>query len=334
MRPPMQGHAACLMNENDCDSIPIIGGGCSLERENLPLMKGWMGDQEITVLREGRSREVHPLKPLLIHGNLEYQQCSPKQFKEAQTQDPSLDRFFEWAKEPFQGNNSQNKWFEMDGDLLVRRYKRPEDGVFLRQVLVPKKLRDEVLRLGHDGILAGHLGIKKSGDRIITNFYWPGIMGDIRRYCQSCDICQRTVDKGSVRRAPVQSVPWVHIPFDKVAIDLIGPLHPVTNRGKRYILTVVDYATRYPEAVPLEKIDTESIAEALIGIFSRVGFPREILSDNGAQFVSQVMKEVTRLISVKQLFSSPYHPMANGLCEKFNGTLKKMLIRMSNEQPK
>ena len=137
-----------------------------------------------------------------------------------------------------------------------------------------------------------------------------------------------------MRKAPVQSVPWVHIPFDKVAIDLIGPLHPVTNRGKRYILTVVDYATRYPEAVPLEKIDTESIAEALIGIFSRVGFPREILSDNGSQFVSQVMKEVTRLISVKQLFSSPYHPLANGLCEKCNGTLKKMLIRMSNEQPK
>ena len=284
--------------------------------------------------REGRIRETHPLKPLLIHGNLEYQQCSPKQFKEAQTQDPSLDRFFEWAKEPFQGNNSQVKWFEMDGDLLVRRYKRPEDGILLRQVLVPKKLRNEVLRLGHEGILAGHLGIKKSSDRILTNFYWPGILGDIRRYCQSCDICQRTVDKGSVRKAPVQSVPWVHIPFDKVAIDLIGPLHPVTNRGKRYILTVVDYATRYPEAVPLEKIDTESIAEALIGIFSRVGFPREILSDNGSQFVSQVMKEVTRLISVKQLFSSPYHPMANGLCEKCNGTLKKMLIRMSNEQPK
>ena len=95
--------------------------------------------------REGRIRETHPLKPLLIHGNLEYQQCSPKQFKEAQTQDPSLDRFFEWAKEPFQGNNSQVKWFEMDGDLLVRRYKRPEDGILLRQVLVPKKLRNEVL---------------------------------------------------------------------------------------------------------------------------------------------------------------------------------------------
>ena len=141
----------------------------------------------------------------------------------------------------------------------------------------------------------------------------------------------------------MKKAPWVHQPFDKVAIDLIGPLYPVTNRGKRYILTACFicykndlncYDTRYPEAVPLEKIDTETIAEALMGIFSREGYSREILNDNGTQFVSQVMREVTRLISVKQLFSSPYHPMANGLCETFNGTLKKMLIRMSSEQPK
>ena len=230
--------------------------------------------------RGGRVGEIHPLKPLLIRGNPEYQQCSPKQFKEAQGQDQSLDRFFEWAKEPFQGNNSSVKWFEMDGDLLVGRYRRSEDGILLRQVMVPKKLKSEVLRLGHEDILAGHLGIKKSSGRILTNVYWPGILDDIRMFCQSCDICQRTVNKGSEKKAQVQSVPWVHLPFDKVAIDLIGPLYPVTNLGKRYILTLVDYATRYPEAVPLEKIVTETIAEALMGIFSRVGFPREILSDN------------------------------------------------------
>ena len=189
--------------------------------------------------------------------------------------------------------------------------------------------------MAHEDILAGHLGIKKSSDRILTNFYWPGILGDIRRLCQSCNICQRTVNNRNVKKAPVQSVPWVHLPFDKVAIDLIDPLYPVTNRGKRYILTVVDYATPYPEAVPLEKkIDTKTIAEALMGIFSRVGYSRELLRDNETQFVSQVMREVSRLTSVKQLFSSPYHPMANGLCETFNGTLKKMLIRMSSEQPK
>ena len=396
MRQPVHGHAACLIEDEDEYSFPVIRGGSVLEKDNLPLMKGLVGDQEVTVLRDtgstgvmvkadlvhpsqftGRNRklkmvtsrleeypvawiqvdtpvfsgylqalclpdpiydlvignipgvhlvilgdsgrnttkgmyqekaipsietrecvvipinsartvdfkaeaitcnevkgsiqvgpstneisekeetgrelpigevnviggavqtlgervrEMHPLKPLLIRGSPAYQQCSPKQFKEAQVQDPSLEKFFEWAKEPFQGNNSQVKWFEMDGDLLVRRYKRPEDGILLRQVMVPKKLRHEVLRLGHEGILAGHLGIKKSSDRITTNFYWPGISGDIRRICQSCDICQRTVNKGNVRKAPVQSVPWVHIPFDKVAIDLIGPLYPVTNRGKR-----------------------------------------------------------------------------------------------------
>ena len=100
------------------------------------------------------------------------------------------------------------------------------------------------------------------------------------------------------------------------------------------MLTLVDYATRYPEAVALAKIGTETVAEALLGIFARVGFPQEILSDNGTQFVSQVMQEVARLISVKQLFSSPYHPMANGLCERFNGTLKKMLLRLCSEQPR
>ena len=82
---------------------------------------------------------MHLLKPLLIRGSPEYQQCSPKQFKEAQVQDPSLEKLFEWAKGPFQGNNSRVKWFEMDDHLLVRRYKRPEDGILLRQVMVPKK---------------------------------------------------------------------------------------------------------------------------------------------------------------------------------------------------
>ena len=76
-------------------------------------------------------------------------------------------------------------------------------------------------------------------------------------------------------------------------------------------------------------------SRGLVGdFFSRVGFPQEILSDYGTQFVSSVMQGNARLISVKQLFSSPYHSMANGLCEKFNGTLKKMLVRLCNEQPR
>ena len=97
---------------------------------------------------------------------------------------------------------------------------------------------------------------------------------------------------------------------------------------------MVDYATRYPDAVPLKNIDTETVAEALLDMYSRLGFPEEVLSDNGSQFVSECMAEVSRLLSIRQLTSTPYHPMCNGLVEKFNGTLKAMLKRLCSEQPR
>ena len=119
-----------------------------------------------------------------------------------------------------------------------------------------------------------------------------------------------------------------------VAVDIVGPITPATDRGKRYILTVVDYASRYPDAVALANIDTETVAEALLDIYSREGIPQEVLSDRGTQFTSDVMKEVRCLLSLKQLTSIPYHPICNGLVERFNGTLKLMLKRMCVERPK
>ena len=95
---------------------------------------------------------------------------------------------------------------------------------------------------------------------------------------------------------------------------------------------MVDYATRYPDAVPLKNIDTETVAEALLDMYSRLGFPEEVLSDNNTQFISECMEEVSRLLSIRQLTSTPYHPMCNGLVEKFNGTLKAMLRRLCSEQ--
>ncbi|XP_074609412.1 uncharacterized protein LOC141863662 [Acropora palmata] len=153
-------------------------------------------------------------------------------------------------------------------------------------------------------------------------------------HCKSCDICQKTVNKGSVPKVPLQKMPLIDMPFKWVAIDRIGPVSPSSEAGHRYILTLVDYATRYPEAVPLKNIDTETVAEALVDIFRRLGIPQEILSDLGTQFVSDCMKEVARLLSIKQLTTTPYHPMCNGLTEKFNGTLKTTLKRLCSEQPR
>ena len=116
-------------------------------------------------------------------------------------------------------------------------------------------------------------------------------------------------------------------------MDLVGPILPPSEMGHRYILTLVDYATRYPEAVPLKNIETETVAEALMDMYSRLGIPEEVLSDLGTQFVSKCMDEVSRLLSIIRLTTTPYHPICNGLVERFNGTLKKMLRRLCNKQP-
>ncbi|XP_043212021.1 uncharacterized protein LOC122376289 [Amphibalanus amphitrite] len=120
----------------------------------------------------------------------------------------------------------------------------------------------------------------------------------------------------------------------RVALDLNGPIHPPSEEGHRYILTLVDYATRYPEAVPLKTCTAEAVAEALIDLYSRLGVPDEMLTDLGRQFVSNCMEEVSELLNIRHLTTTPYHPMCNGLVEKFNGTLQMMLKRLSSEQPR
>ena len=159
------------------------------------------------------------------------------------------------------------------------------------------------------------------------------MQGDITSFCRSClsDVCQKTTAKGSVPRVPLGDMPLIDMPFRRVAVDLVGPILPPSEKGHRYILTLVDYATRYPKAVPFTNIETEAVAEALLDMYSHLGIPEEVLSDLGIQFVSKCMKEVSRLLSIKRLTTTPYHPICNGLVERFNGTLKKMLRRLCSE---
>ena len=176
-------------------------------------------------------------------------------------------------------------------------------------------------------------GAKKTEVRILPNFFWPGLRQDVIRFCRSCDVCQRTVKRGNVKKVPLGSMPLIHTPFKRVAVDIVGPIAPLSEAEHRYILTLVDYATRYPEAVPLKKITTEAIAEALLDIYNRVGIPEEVLTDQGTQFMSECIQEVSRLLSIKGLTSTPYHPICNGLVERWNGTLKFMLKRLCQDQP-
>ena len=126
----------------------------------------------------------------------------------------------------------------------------------------------------------------------------------------------------------------IDTPFKRVAVDIVGPIEPRSERKSRYILTMIDYATRYPEAVVLPGIETEHVAEALVEMFSRVGIPDEMLTDCGSQFIAEVMKEVSRLLSLQQTTTTPYHPICNGLIERFHMKLKQIPRRMCAERPK
>ena len=178
------------------------------------------------------------------------------------------------------------------------------------------------------------MGVKKTLSRIQFHFYWPGMGAEVSRLVRSCDICQKTSDRGRVKPPPLQPLPLISEPFERVAVDLVGPITPRASDGAKYMLTCVDFSTGWPEAVNLRNIEATTVAEALLEIFCRVGLPKQILSDRGSQFTSCMMEELWRLLSIKGLRNTAYHPMCNGLCERFNRTLKRMLKRMAAEQPK
>ena len=176
---------------------------------------------------------------------------------------------------------------EKQGGIWYRIRQRKDDVVDPRkQILVPKFLRERVMGMAHDSLFGGHLEVKSTEDRTQTNFFWPGLHEDVTSFCRSCDVCQKTVARGSVPRAPLGDMPLIDQPFKRVAIDLVGPIAPTSNKGHRCILTLVDYAKSYPEAVPLKNIETETVAEALLDLYSQVGVPEEVLSDLETQFTS------------------------------------------------
>lgn len=263
---------------------------------------------------------------------------TPEILSKKQKEDPTLRNVRRLAESKTtvrggRGKNSQGvATYQWKNNILYRTFQK--DGREHHQVVVPKEYRMDVLRLAHDIPMSGHLGITKTKQRVWNDFVWPGICNDVKRYCSSCDICQRCTPKGSTPKVPLGKMPIIDTPFDRVAIDIIGPIIPSSERGHRYILTMVDYATRYVEAKPLKTAKSEEVAEALWEMWSRLGVPREILSDRGSQFVGDMAKEVNQLLCIRGISTTPRHAQGNGLVEKFNGTIKSMLRHLCQEQPK
>ena len=284
------------------------------------------------ITRAQAEKEAKGPKPLNV---TKINLVTNEDMKKVQLEDESLQKFWSLAKdkvEPVTVKGSTISYV-IKKDLLYRVFqnKRHSNGNVFTQMMVPLQYRKQVMELAHSSAFSGHMGRKATEDRVISNFFWPGCFSDVERFCKSCDICQRTTPAGKVKKLPLGKMPYIDVPFKRVAMDLIGPMVK-TDRGHQYVLTVIDVATRYPECVALKKIDTVSVADALMSIFARVGIPSDIQSDLGRQFTSDQMKEVCRLLGIKQLFNTPYHPQNTGVIERLNGVLKSMIKKLSYEK--
>ena len=180
--------------------------------------------------------------------------------------------------------------------------------------------------------MAGHLGKNKTSDRVLQRFYWPGVYRDVEDHIRICKQCQRSAPKGKAK-ASLIPLPIMEEPFKRIAMDVVGPL-PCSSSGKRFILVICDYATRYPEAIALRIADAPTIAEELLKFFARMGVPEEILTDQGTNFTSQLLAEVYHLLHIKPIRTTPYHPETDGLVERFNNTLKAMLRKAADDEGK
>lgn len=115
-------------------------------------------------------------------------------------------------------------------------------------------------------------------------------------------------------------MPLIEVLFERIGMDLIGPFHQ-SARGYQFVLILVDYATRYPEVVPLRSISAKSVAQALFQVISQVGIPKEILTRASLSCHAHY-GNCTGYWASKAIRTSVYHPQTDGLVHRLNKTLK------------
>lgn len=283
--------------------------------------------------RAQKAKNERPFRPL-ITAKAPQLDIDKEKLQQMQREDQSLAPVFEKVGEKETTDSGGNVTsFQIKDDLLVRRFFSKKRQTITFQVVVPTQLRNSVCIAAHDSLFGGHQAGNSTFLRISPFFFWPGYRRDIKEYCRSCEICQKTAPKGRMPPAPFEKTPVIDVPFSRICIDLVGPVTPVSQAGNRYILVAVDMATRFPLAKPLKNVTAQAVADALIEFFSYTGIPDELLCDNGSQFTADLIREMLRLLSVSQLHSTPYHPETNGVVERMNGSLKSMLRKLMAEKP-
>ncbi|UYV84270.1 hypothetical protein LAZ67_X001713, partial [Cordylochernes scorpioides] len=238
--------------------------------------------------------------------------------REQQNLDPDITKISNALN---QGEGAER--FEMKNGLL---YKRNFDPLGRRLLLViPKCMRPDILKEFHDVPTAGHLGFARTYDRIRKRYFWPGLYNSVRRYVAHCKECQRRKGENKLPAGKLIPIQPPSFPFQKIGMDLLGRF-PLSDKGNRWIIVCTDYLSKYAIAKALPSGTAAEIATFILEeVILKHGAPREIITDRGRAFMSQMVKEVTSRCKISHLFTTAYHPQTNGLTERLNKTLGDML---------
>ena len=198
--------------------------------------------------------------------------------------------------------------------------------VVRHQLCIPSSLRERITEEAH---ALGHVGITKLLGVLRRRFYWPHMSKTVKTVVRRCGPCAehkaRRFRKLCLRKPMVSDRPWYH-----VHIDLWQP-GTVSAEGHKYVLTVIDRLTHWPEMIPIHNKEAKTVARAFFeSVICRHGVPPVVISDNGSEF-KDVFDELVRKYGVRQIKTTPHHPQANGIVERLHGFMRGSIAAMSTE---
>ena len=316
----------------------------SSEQNSLnPLSCMWHAEDdevlhEVTFLYSNRDPpSCCPVSPILIP---EYDDLSSKDLPSLQRECPDFKYYYLYLTEDIIPEDPKVKTkvlaeasqFVILNDVLYHLYYPRGSSLKnepIRQLAVPRLLREEVLLNYHDNL--SHFGLNKTFQTIQLKFYWPRMYQNTYDYIQGCDACQRIKKPTHQPHAPLGNMP-VTDTFTRVHMDILGPL-PCTKNGFKYILSVVDSFSGWIECFPLKTQEAKEIAVVLYNeFFCRYGAPQTIVTDRGQNFLSKIITAVCETFNVTRKLTSSYHPQSNGSVERRNSTIAQCLKAYVNKE--
>ena len=177
----------------------------------------------------------------------------------------------------------------------------------------------------HSSPTSGHGGISRTIRRIQRKYFWSTLRKDVKSFVKKCPSCQTNKLTRKKTKMPMQITDTSSCPFEKIFLDIVGPL-TLTENGNKYILTLQDDLSKYSLAIPIQNAETETVAKKFVEYFiSKFGIPKSLVTDQGTNFTSKLFQDLCKLFKITKLQTSAYHPQSNGALERSHQTLKDYL---------